>query len=145
MAATRWLCLASMAHGNALAVPLEHVHQPMAHAQTHVQDSAHNTVAHARYSAHDTAAHAHHTAAHDAAHAASGSDNAPLTPVSGDRAHHDASGSCQLCAACCLTVASPPAPPTLAMEPLADAGFPPVSAPVPHNVADGPERPPRSL
>ena len=64
---------------------------------------------------------------------------------SNDPTSHHASGTCQLCAACCLTVAAPPPPFALTSLPPANAGFPPVSVPVPHNVADGPERPPRTI
>jgi len=64
-----------------------------------------------------------------------GSDN----PIS-----HDADGTCHLCAACCFG-AAPPRQMLLNSPPSANAGFPPVSVPAPHNVADGPERPPRTI
>jgi hypothetical protein len=90
--------------------------------------------------AHASMGHAHHQhTVHDFGtdfEAAHGSD----APTS-----HDASGTCHLCAACCLTGAAPPPPFVLSGLSPANAGFPPVSVPVPHNVADGPERPPRTI
>jgi hypothetical protein len=90
--------------------------------------------------AHASVGHAHHPdSVHDLSsdsEVAHGSD----APIS-----HDTSGTCHLCAACCLTGAAPPPPFVLSSLPPANAGFPPVSVPVPHNVADGPERPPRTV
>ena len=64
---------------------------------------------------------------------------------SGATTPHDAAGSCQLCAACSLTSATPPSPLALLSISPAYAGFLPVAVPRPHNVADGPERPPRTV
>lgn len=58
---------------------------------------------------------------------------------------HDFNGTCHLCAACCLTSAAPPPPLVFSSLAPAHAGFLPVSVSVPHNVADGPERPPRTI
>lgn len=79
-------------------------------------------------------------------------DSAPVDSADLDVGHdsdapisHDPDGTCQLCAACSLTSAAPPPPLVLSSLPPANAGFPPVSVPVPHNIADGPERPPRTI
>jgi hypothetical protein len=73
-----------------------------------------------------------------------GTDSA-VAHGAGGPTSHDASGTCHLCAACCLTGAAPPPPLAFISLPHVDAGFPPVSVPVPRNVAEGPERPPRTI
>ena len=56
-----------------------------------------------------------------------------------------AAGSCSLCAACCLTVAVAPPPPQLSPVSATYAGHRPLVVTVPHNIADGLERPPRTI
>lgn len=86
----------------------------------------------------------HHAHGHGAAHAAveaaspAPSDDAQSVP-------HAATDACQLCAACGVTAATPPVPLQLATAAAAQSVFQPIFVPVPHNVADGPERPPRTI
>lgn len=81
--------------------------------------------------------HAHHPHRADAGHD-------PQDSHHGGGTDH-AAGSCSLCAACCLTVAVAPDAPRIAATSAAYAGHPPFAVPVPHNVADGLERPPRTI
>jgi hypothetical protein len=94
-----------------------------------------------------SAGHEHPSAAHARHHETAGDVDTDSTasPGPNDPTSHDASGTCNLCAACSLTVAAPPPPLVLGSFPPSNAGFPPVFVPVPHNVADGPERPPRTI
>jgi len=81
------------------------------------------------------AQHEHHAqAGHDmpAAHA-------------GGSGHDHAAGSCSLCAACCLAVAIAPPAPQVAATLATYAPHRPFAVPVPHNIADGLERPPRTI
>ena len=80
----------------------------------------------------------HHAGTHApaATHAQHAHDGA-----SGDE---QASDTCSLCAACCLTVAVAPQAPGVVVLPAVYAGHAPIRVPVPHNVADGLERPPRT-
>jgi hypothetical protein len=89
---------------------------------------------------HPSMGHAHHLGAMDDVSTDSDVVHGSDAPTS-----HDASGTCHLCAACCLTAAAPPPPFVLSSLSPANTGFPQVSVPVPHNVADGPERPPRTV
>ena len=93
------------------------------------------------------AGHAHMAGSkHDAHHA-----GAQVTAVAHTHAHdglagdEQASDTCSLCAACCLTVAVAPQAPGVVVLPAAYAGHAPVRVPVLHNVADGLERPPRMI
>jgi hypothetical protein len=80
-----------------------------------------------------------HAAAHGgAAHA---HDAAP-DPASGTS--HD-EGGCNLCAACTVTAATPPAILALAAVEATDARIPSLDAAVPRSGTGGPERPPRTL
>jgi hypothetical protein len=60
-------------------------------------------------------------------------------------AHDHVGGACKLCAACCLTAAVAPALPVLVLMSDGFADYRPIVVPVPHNVADGLERPPRTI
>lgn len=94
----------------------------------------------ARPAAHDAHAGGHELRAHHAdaqAHAGHSHDGAP-----GDA---QASETCSLCAACCLTVAVAPQAPAVVVPPSAHAGFAPVSVPDFSDVAGGLERPPRTI
>jgi hypothetical protein len=87
------------------------------------------------------AAHHGHSAAH-AAQPAATPDTDPAEPL--QPADH-AADTCKLCAACCLTVAvAPPVPYVVAIA-AAFSGFRSVAVAVVHNVADGLERPPRTI
>lgn len=89
-----------------------------------------------------------HVAGHgqDAHHAGTQAPEA----LQAHHAHDDAAGdeqaseTCSLCAACCLTVAVAPQAPGVVALPAAYAGHAPVRVDVLHNVADGLERPPRT-
>jgi len=94
----------------------------------------------ARAVAHDAHAGGHELRTHQAdaqAHAGHAHDGA-----SGDA---QASDTCSMCAACCLTVAIAPQAPVVVVPPSAHAGFAPVSVPDLSNVAGGLERPPRTI
>ena len=56
-----------------------------------------------------------------------------------------AAGSCSLCAACCFTVAVAPPAPQLSPVSATYAGHRPLVVSVPHYIADGLERPPRTI
>lgn len=118
MAASRWLCVAA-AHGDGVATTTPHDHVAAMAGE-------------------------HHAHGHGAARAAV---EAASPALSGDAQSvpHAAADSCQLCAACGVTAATPPVPLQLATAPAAPAVFQPIFVPVPHNVADGPERPPRTI
>ncbi|MCC6195500.1 MAG: hypothetical protein IT518_13635 [Burkholderiales bacterium] len=93
-----------------------------------------------------SAAHASGAHAAGAPHRHDGSD-AASAPASDDPspATDHASSTCKHCAACCLTVAVAPPPPAVAPGAAGFASFHPIAVPVPHNVADGLERPPRTI
>jgi hypothetical protein len=117
VAASR-LCLAALvAPATATAVGTQH-----AHLSGHAHDSDHAS-AHAPSGAHSLFHHGHAGAAAD------------------DRA----SDTCSLCAACCLTVAVAPQAPDLVVLLPAYVGHGPVLIAVLRNVADGLERPPRTV
>jgi hypothetical protein len=111
------LCLATLAApGSAVQAVAGHAHA------AGPEDVAHHAGAHTPVDAQKHAQHAH--------------DGTP-----GDE---QASDTCSLCAACCLTVAVAPQAPGVVVLPAAYAGHAPVRVPVLHNVADGLERPPRT-
>jgi hypothetical protein len=122
MAASR-LCMASL-------------HDPAAHAVAGGVDGAH-APASADHSGSPMAAggHAHHAPAQ-----ASGATNAETAP---DKVY--GTDTCKHCAACVLTAAGAPYAAPFALASAAFPGFRPLVVPVPHNVADGFERPPRAL
>jgi len=93
----------------------------------------------ARVSGHD------HDSDHAGAHAPSGAHSPSHHGHDGAAADDQASETCSLCAACCLTVAVAPQAPDLIVLLPAYAGHAPVILPVLHNVADGLERPPRTV
>ena len=90
------------------------------------------------------AGHDHHSD-HVRAHAPSGAHSPSHHGHDGAAAGEQASDTCSLCAACCLTVAVAPQAPDLVVLLPAYAGHGPVIIPVLHNVADGLERPPRTV
>jgi hypothetical protein len=99
-------------------------------------------------------AHDHHPAAHapqepDATYAAAvpPADVPPMLGASHDHVplSDHVSGTCSQCAACCLTVAVAPPAPSLQLTAAGDATYRTILVPVPHNVADGLERPPRTI
>jgi hypothetical protein len=94
---------------------------------------------HAHLSGHD------HDSDHASAHAPSGAHSLSHHGHDGAAADELASDTCSLCAACCLTVAVAPQAPELVVLLPAYAGHGPVFVPVLHNVADGLERPPRTV
>ncbi|CAG0976341.1 hypothetical protein BURK1_01503 [Burkholderiales bacterium] len=114
MASSRWLCVAMSDAPSGVVAP-------------HASQGAQGGHATAMHAAHD--AHASPTA-HPAAHHGP-SDGA-----------HD--GGCNLCAACSVTAAAPPAPVVVGAIDVAGAYFPALLVPVPRVVADGLERPPRT-
>jgi hypothetical protein len=118
MAASRWLCIAAAHHGDAGSIA-HAVPQVDSHAGSH-----HAAIA-------DAAGHAHADAHDMDVHGAQGS------------APHSTTDSCNLCAACGVTAAAPPPALALAALPPAELDFLPIFVPVPHNIADGLERPPR--
>jgi len=98
---------------------------------------------------HDHALHAH--AMHDGDQAGSTHASHGKTSIDGaapqgavDATASADAGACQLCAACCLTAAAPPAPLATPSASAAEAGFPAIAIPVPRIVADTLERPPRA-
>jgi hypothetical protein len=96
---------------------------------------------------HHAAAHAHHDAGPTHAVVGEHVDAPPMSVASHDDAvmSDHASGTCNLCAACCLTVAVAPPAPGLQLMAAGDGGYRTIVVPVPHNVADGLERPPRTI
>ena len=94
---------------------------------------------HERVAGHD------HDSDHVRAHAPSGAHSPSHHGHDGAAAGEQASDTCSLCAACCLTVAVAPQAPDLVVLLPAYAGHGPVIIPVLHNVADGLERPPRTV
>jgi hypothetical protein len=115
-AASRWLCLASSHHDAATVA--EHSHVAHRHGEPAPENHEHGT-----------AGHAHTTDA--------------LVQPGGDAGAPAASSSCNLCAACCLTVASPPARLEPPAAPAVSADFPPLSPAAAEFLARGLERPPR--
>lgn len=96
--------------------------------------------------AHSHAAHSHGNAAHDGHHQAALGQSASIAAdmhSAGADFSGGASPTCNLCAACCLTVAAPPAQATPVAMPASFAGFPPITPAVTDFVVHGPERPPR--
>lgn len=91
---------------------------------------------------HDHALHAH--AMHDGDQAGSTHASHGKTSIDGAAPQGADAGACQLCAACCLTAAAPPAPLATPSASAAEAGFPAIAIPVPRIVADTLERPPRA-
>lgn len=85
-------------------------------------------------------AHASHAHDHGVAHAPPDADRS----LPGDAPADVAADTCKLCAACGLTAAAPPAALSLSALPAAEPGYPAIRVQVPHNVADGLERPPRT-
>jgi hypothetical protein len=127
MASSRWLCVATSdapsgvaAAAASLGAQGGHAHaMPVTHAvspHAHATDVAHDP--HASPTAHPAAHHGPSDAAHD--------------------------GGCNLCAACSVTAAAPPAPIVVGAIEAAGANFPALRVPVPRVVADGLERPPRT-
>jgi hypothetical protein len=120
MAASRWLCVAA-------------AHLDEAGSTAHAAPHAHS-----------------HAGAHDAANATSpvhthaGADDLDHHGAQGS-APHSTTDSCNLCAACGVTAAAPPPALALAALPPADLDFLPIFVQVPHIIADGLERPPRTL
>ena len=89
------------------------------------------------------------TAAHEHSHADS-SGSAHEHVASGakhnhDRSHGNGNESCSLCAACTVTVATPPALIALAEVEAASLRFPSLDSDVPRFGTRGPERPPRTI
>jgi len=124
VASSRWLC-AAMAPAS---------------SGTATMHSRHATHVHAVNVAHATPAHAHSAAAHDSAaaplhHAAASDETSAMSQETG----------CNLCAACSVTAAAPPASLVLAAIDATGAQFPALAVPVPRVVADGLERPPRTV
>jgi hypothetical protein len=87
-----------------------------------------------------TTAHGSHVHDHGVAHAPADADGS----LAGDASAPVAADTCKLCAACGLTAAAPPAALSLSALPAAGLGYPAIHVPVPRNVADGLERPPRT-
>ena len=87
----------------------------------------------------------YHDSDHASAHAPSGAHSPSHHGHDGVTADDQASDTCSLCAACCLTVAVAPQAPDFVVLLPAYAGHRPVIIPVLHNVADGLERPPRTV
>jgi hypothetical protein len=94
---------------------------------------------------HEHAAGHAHDSDHARAHAPSGAHPPSHHGHDGASAGDQASDTCSLCAACCLTVAVAPQAPDLVVLLPAYAGHAPVFIPVLHNIADGFERPPRTV
>jgi hypothetical protein len=120
MASSRWLCAAVSAASSGAAV----AHGPHAD-HVHPMGTVHGASPHVSHAV--EGGHTHLAVPHP--------DAAP--------AAHDT--SCNLCAACSVTAASPPAPIVLAIVDPASAHFPPLVIPVPHVIPDGLERPPRTI
>ena len=87
-----------------------------------------------------TTAQASHAHDHGVAHAPAGADGW----LPGDTSAGVAADTCKLCVACGLTVAAPPGALSLCTLPAAGPGYPAILVRAPHNVADSPERPPRT-
>jgi hypothetical protein len=94
---------------------------------------------------HEHAAGHDHESDHASAHAPSSTHSPSHHGHDGASAGDQASDTCSLCAACCLTVAVAPQAPDLVVLLPAYAGHGPVLIPVLHNIADGLERPPRTV
>lgn len=118
MAASRWLCIAAAHHGDA------------------------GSIAHAVPKADSHAVSNHAANTHTAGHTDAGAHDMDDHGAQGT-APHSTTDSCNLCAACGVTAAAPPPALALAALPPAELDFLPIFVPVPHNIADGPERPPR--
>ena len=86
-------------------------------------------------------AHAHHGSGH---HEHSGADSDRHDGDGGTLNDHGG-GSCSLCAACSLTVAVGPGVPQLQPPHAAYAAYPVVDVAAVRNVADGLDRPPRTI
>ena len=86
-----------------------------------------------------------HDLDHASAHASSGARSLSHHGHDGAAADDQASDTCSLCAACCLTVAVAPQAPDVVVLLPAYVGHEPVLIAVLHNVADGLERPPRTV
>jgi hypothetical protein len=86
-----------------------------------------------------------HASDHASTHAPSGAHSPSHHGHDGAAADDQASDTCSLCAACCLTVAVAPQAPDLVVLLLAYVGHGPVLIAVLCNVADGLERPPRTV
>jgi hypothetical protein len=127
MATSRWLCVA------------------MSDAPSGVVASH---AAHGVQSGNAAAVHAAH-APSTSAHAAEVVHDAHASPTAHPASHHGPSdgahdGGCNLCAACSVTAAAPPAPIVVGPIEAAGARFPALPVPLPRVVADGLERPPRT-
>jgi hypothetical protein len=124
-------------HATAHAVDGDYPQHPAAspHASSHAVADHRDCAVLARNGDQSDGAHDAGTSAHDASMPAG--EAAPE--------HDHAGGTCKLCAACCLTVAVAPPLPSLALMSAGFAGYRPLVVPVPHNVADGLERPPRTI
>lgn len=90
----------------------------------------------------ESAAHAHHGTEH-AAHAHDGGTH--TTHDHGAPASDHAAGSCNLCSACSVMAALAPAVTALTAVDATYPSHPPLVVSVPRNVADGLERPPRTI
>ena len=126
VASSRWLCAAMTPATSDAVMHARHA------AHVHVMDDAHAPSG----QAHQAPTGAEHGFAGTHAHPAGAHDE--TSPISQDT-------GCNLCAACSVTAATPPASIVLAATAASDASFPALDAPVPHGVADGLERPPRTL
>lgn len=77
--------------------------------------------------------------------AATASDHHAMDPTQGAKPAMDHSdGTCKHCAACTVTAALGPPALMLLLDEAGFTSFRPIVVPVPHNVADGLERPPRT-
>ena len=129
----------------ALALPLQGAMAAsrlcMANTHPPVEDSA--AEPHGSHGSASRSSEGHHAAAQHAHHAGASLS----TPASGDQLPMTghASGTCKHCAACSLTVTVAPPAPNVDLGSAGFAAFRPIVVPVPHNVADGLERPPRTL
>src|SRR5215212_7110553 len=88
------------------------------------------------------AGHAAHAAVH---HAHQRGEHSGHHHAEHGNVNDDGAGSCSLCAGCCLTVAVGSAVPFFTPTDASYAAPPPVVATVMRNIADGLERPPRTI
>lgn len=127
VASSRWLCVATSDAPSGVISP----------AGSHGVQGGH---AQAMHAVHAASPHAH---AEDVAHDPRASSTAhPAAHHGPSDAAHD--GGCNLCAACSVTAAAPPAPIVVGAIEAAGAHFPTLVVPTPRVVADGLERPPRT-
>lgn len=127
VASSRWLCVATSDAASGVVSPAGSYGVPGGQA-------------HAMHAAHAASPHAH---AEDVAH------DPHASPTAHPAAHHGPSdaahdGGCNLCAACSVTAAAPPAPIVVGAIEAVGARFPALLVSVPRVVAGGLERPPRT-